>query len=212
MARVAVYHMDGKTAQELSLPDDVFGVATNPVLLQQAVVAQMANRRKPLAHTKTRGEVSGGGKKPWRQKGTGRARHGSIRSPLWRGGGVTFGPRNNRNFSLKINQKARRRALCMALSQKVTGKQFIVVDDLKVDQPKTKIIAAMLKALPLGNTFLLVLPGKNAALEKAARNIPHMKTIFANNLNVVDVLGTQSMLVALPAVDTIVKTFTRKTS
>ncbi len=147
--KVKVYNTKGETVGEQELDPQIFGVKINPVVVQQAVVAQQANARAPIAHTKGRGEVRGGGKKPWAQKGTGRARHGSIRSPLWRGGGITFGPTKFRNFSIKINKKAKRAALLMALSDRAQDQKIILLDKLELEKPKTKIAFAVLQNLKL---------------------------------------------------------------
>src|SRR3989338_5627406 len=149
MAKVNLYNKTGQTVGEINLDPALFEVKADKALVHEAVVAQMANSRVVLAHTKDRGEVRGGGKKPWKQKGTGRARHGSRRSPIWIGGGITFGPNAWRNFALKINRRARRKALFMALSDKVASQAFVVVDALTVAQPKTREVASMLQALPL---------------------------------------------------------------
>ena len=132
-----LYNQAGEIINQVELPDQVFGLKINSDLLYQAVMAQLGNSRQVLAHTKGRSEVRGGGKKPWRQKGTGRARHGSIRSPIWKGGGVTFGPTKERNFSKTINKKMKRKALFMALSSKVTDQQLMVFDHLSIEKPKT---------------------------------------------------------------------------
>lgn len=136
--KIDLYNQLGEIVGKVNLPDSVFGVEVDANLIHQAIVAQMANSRRTLAHTKSRSEVRGGGIKPWRQKGTGRARHGSSRSPIWVGGGVTFGPTKNRNFTKKINKKAKRKALSMTLSSKLEDKQFLVVDDIKLKESKTK--------------------------------------------------------------------------
>jgi len=154
----------------------------------------MANSRQVVAKTKDRGEVRGGGRKPWRQKGTGRARHGSIRSPIWRGGGVTFGPTTDRVFSRKINKKMKRKALAMVFSGKLRDNELIILDDLKIDKPKTKLMIDFLskffKNLGIGNyrSALLVLPKKEENVIRASRNIPKFNVIAANSLNVVDIL------------------------
>ena len=157
MARITLYTKDGSSKGELLLDDALFGVKINPALVHEAVVMQTANARSPIAHTKTRGEVAGTGKKPWKQKGTGRARHGSRRSPIWIGGGITFGPRNDRNFSLKMNRKARRKALAMVLTDKLISERFIAVDDLGVEEGKTRQLVKTLAYLPLtGKKTLIV--------------------------------------------------------
>ena len=201
MAKVPVYNAEGAKAGTMDVPDEIFGVKIDPRLVQQAVVTQLANRRKPKS------EVRGGGRKPWRQKGTGRARHGSIRSPLWRGGGVTFGPRSNRNFSLKMNQKARRRALFMTLTDKAENKQLVILDGLSIEKPKTKTLVSLFKKLPLHSSILFVLPEKRESIQKSARNISHVSVIRADSLNVVDVLRHRGMVVLKKSVEVIGSTY-----
>src|SRR3989339_1186928 len=147
--KATVYNMQGTKVKELELAKEIFGVQVNPHIMSQVIVAQQANARKVIADTKDRSEVRGGGRKPWRQKGTGRARHGSIRSPLWRGGGITFGPTNERNFSLKINKKAKRKALLMCLSDKAKNERIILVDNLELAEAKTKKFFQILLNLKL---------------------------------------------------------------
>lgn len=181
--------MKGEKVEKTSLPEEIFGVETKEHLIYQAVVTQLTNRRKPVAHTKNRGEVSGGGIKPWRQKGTGRARHGSIRSPLWVGGGVTFGPNSERNFSKKINKKMRKKSILMALSNKLVSNRLILMDKISFPQIKTKKAIEWLNNMPIeeGN-ILLVLAQNDQNIKKSTANIPYLETIMANSLNVVDVL------------------------
>lgn len=145
--KVKVYNQQAEVAGEMELSSKVFGMKANPALVHQAVVTQMANERKVIAHTKTRSEVRGGGKKPWAQKGTGRARHGSSRSPIWKGGGVTFGPRNDRNFKMRINKKMRQKAMLMALSDKVASNHLIILDKFLITEFKTKIFNQILVSL-----------------------------------------------------------------
>ena len=149
MPKATVYNISGEKVEELELNSKIFGLKISPELVQQAVVVQQANARQILANTKDRGEVRGGGRKPWRQKGTGRARHGSIRSPLWRGGGITFGPTKNRNFSLKINKKAKKKALLMTLTSKAINQKIILLEKLEIDQAKTKNFFGILQNLRL---------------------------------------------------------------
>src|SRR3989339_379080 len=159
MARVTLYSIDGSKKGELTLEDSLFGVKVNPALVHEAIVAQTAGSRTAIAHTKTRGEVAGTGKKPWKQKGTGRARHGSRRSPIWIGGGISFGPRNDRNFSLKMNKRAKRKALAMVLSDKVAQDRFVAVETLTLQNGKTKELAFLLKNLPISKKkTLIILP------------------------------------------------------
>lgn len=145
--KINVYNQKGESVGEMKLSDKIFGVKANEVLMHQVVVAQMANKRQVLAHTKGRGEVRGGGRKPWRQKGTGRARAGSSRSPIWKGGGVTFGPKKDRNFSKNINKKMRQKVMFIILSDKVKSESLVVLDGLKMGEYKTKAFDGMLKGL-----------------------------------------------------------------
>lgn len=205
---VDTYNQEGKKIGQTRLPSEVFGVKFNPNLVHQVAVAQAANRRQAIAHTKTRGEVSGGGRKPWRQKGTGRARHGSIRSPLWRGGGITFGPTKERVFKQKINKKMRRKALFMVLSAKAKEGELVVLDDLKLEQPKTKLMAQILKSLPVGSSScLLALPTTDKTLIRASRNIPKVRPMLARDLNVLDLLSYKYLLMTKEGIKVIKETF-----
>lgn len=208
MAKVNVYNQEGVVVGELALDASLFDVAADPVLVHEAVVAQQANSRQVLAHTKDRGEVAGTGKKPWKQKGTGRARHGSRRSPIWVGGGITFGPTSERNFSLKMNRKARSKAFAMVLSDKVANSAFVAVDSLVLGGSKTKSVAALLKKLPLvGKKTLIVLEPSNTAVVRASRNLPRVSTISATSLNVVDLLASDCVLTSKEAVEVLTKTY-----
>lgn len=210
MAKVALYNSEGKQTGELELDAALFGVPANPALVHEAVVAQQANARVAYAHTKDRGEVRGGGKKPWKQKGTGRARHGSRRSPIWIGGGITFGPRSDRNFSVKMNRKARRTALAMVLSDKVSADCFIAVEAIDAEGAKTKAISSLLGKLPTaGKKTLVVLEPGNGQAARAAQNIPNISTLPADSLNVVDLLAHDCVVVTKNAVDVIQQTYKR---
>ncbi|PJE76636.1 50S ribosomal protein L4 [Candidatus Uhrbacteria bacterium CG10_big_fil_rev_8_21_14_0_10_48_16] len=201
MVRVKLYTTDGKTKGELTLDESLFSVKVNAALVHEAVVAQTSNGRKAIAHTKTRGEVAGSGKKPWKQKGTGRARHGSRRSPIWIGGGITFGPRNDRSFGVKMNDKARRKALAMVLSDKVTHERLIAVDQLLLEEGKTKQLVEVLNNLPTsGKRTLIVTTPENKTVSRAARNLQEIETIPANTLNIVDLLRFDYVLITEPAV------------
>jgi len=210
---VKLYNQNGKEVGKTELPSEIFEVPLNPDLIHQAVVTQLANRRQPWAHTKTRGEVRGGGRKPWRQKGTGRARHGSIRSPIWIGGGVTFGPRKERKFSKKINKKMKRKALLMVLSGKAKDKEIILLDKLELAQPKTKEMIQVMKNLKkatgqdLDKGVLIALPKKQENIILAVRNIPKVETIGADSLNVVDVLRYKYLLMPKEAIEVIRSNF-----
>ena len=206
--KAIVYNQEGKEVGQALLPKEIFNVSVNPDLVHQVVVSQMANRRQVLAHTKGRGEVRGGGRKPWRQKGTGRARVGSIRSPLWRGGGVTFGPTKERVFKKKIPKKMRRKALFMVLSGKVKNNLLILLDKLKLDQPKAKLMAEIFKKLPCKNeSSLIALPELNKNLILAARNIPDIETIQAKDLNALDLLSFKYLIMPKEAIKLVKETF-----
>ncbi|MFZ6035756.1 MAG: 50S ribosomal protein L4 [Patescibacteria group bacterium] len=207
MHTVPVYNQTGSKVGDVTLEDTLFNVKVKPLVVQQAIRTIQANRRQPIAHTKDRSDVRGGGKKPWRQKGTGRARHGSSRSPLWIGGGVTFGPTKERNFSLKMNRKAKRAALFMGLTDKAQDKKIVVLDTLSLPSIKTKMLADMLKKLPVKKTVLLILPSVDQAVIKSARNIPSLTTIQASSLNIEAILKHEYMLLPQASLDTLKKTF-----
>lgn len=207
--KVDVYNQEGKAVGNIELSAKVFGVKPNPGLIEQAITTILANRRQVVAHTKTKGEVRGGGRKPWKQKGTGRARHGSIRSPQWKGGGVIFGPRSNRNFTVKMNIVSKRQALLMSLSDKAMSERVTVVDNLDLTATKTKAFVAMLKALPHQKKNLVVMPTTNMHVIKSSRNIPGVTIIRADSLNTYDVVNHQQLIVAQDALPVIEKTFTR---
>jgi large subunit ribosomal protein L4 len=207
-----VYDQNGKVVSQTRLPSEVFGLKPNPDLIHQVVVSQMANRRRVIAHTKDRGEVRGGGRKPWRQKGTGRARVGSIRSPLWRGGGVTFGPTKERIFKKKINKKMKRKALLMALSAKAGSNLLILLDKLPVvlteNKPKTKLMQKVLSRLPAKEkSTLIVLPKIDKNLILASRNLPGVETIQAKDLNLLDVVSFKYLLMPKESIKVIKETF-----
>lgn len=205
---INVFNLKGETVGTVDVPERIFGVEPNEGLVHEAVVAQMVNARAVIAHTKDRGEVRGGGRKPWKQKGTGRARHGSRRSPLWSGGGVTFGPTSERVFGVKMNRKARRKALYMVLSDKVAHERFVVVDDFAFEVPKTSVMASALKALPQASgRTLLVVDAANRAVRLGARNVPMTETIAPNSVNVVDVLKATRMVISKSDLDILVKHF-----
>ena len=204
-----VYDVEGKEVSSVKLATEIFNVKMNPNLVYQVATSQMANRRKVIAHTKDRSEVRGGGKKPWRQKGTGRARHGSIRSPLWKGGGVTFGPTKARVFKKEIPKKMRRLAFFMVISAKAQNSFLILLDKLKIEkfaqdpqgptgQVKTKLtksMAEILKKLPCRNeSCLIALPDMDKNLILATRNLPDIQTIQAKDLNCLDLLSFKYLL------------------
>ncbi|HOX96977.1 MAG TPA: 50S ribosomal protein L4 [bacterium] len=207
MLKVNVYNVKGEVVREKELNDKSFGMVPSVALVHQVVEAQLANSRYPFAHTKTRGEVSGGGKKPWKQKGTGRARAGSTRSPLWVGGGTTFGPRNEENLTKKINKKMKVRALYMCLADKINDKNFLLLDQLELSAIKTKEMLQALKNLPVQKKVLLVLPKQDQKIVKACDNLPNVKVILADSLNCVDILNYNTVLVLEAAVEVIEKTY-----
>jgi len=200
MPKISVYNQEGKSVGEVSLSDKIFGVKPDAALVHEAVVAAQANARRTISSTKTRGEVRGGGKKPWAQKGTGRARQGSSRSPQWVGGGITFGPTTARNWSMKINKKVKQKALFMALSDKLNEKNLVVLETITTDPAKTKTVAAMMKHLPVGKTSLLISPASNPALLRMVRNLPNVTLVTANTVNLLDVLAHRSIVFLKDAV------------
>ncbi len=198
MATVSVVNMEGKEVGTIELNDAVFGVEVNEHLVHLAVVQQLANLRQGTQKAKTRSEVSGGGKKPWRQKGTGHARQGSIRAPQWKGGGIVFAP-VPRDYSFKLNKKEKRAALKSALTSKVQDNKLIVVDELKLDEVKTKKFAEVLGNIKAVKA-LVVTEEKNDNVILSARNIPGTKTTVADNMNVYDVLNAGTVVLTKAAV------------
>ena len=209
--KVAVYNQKAEPVGEIELNAKIFDVKPSLHLMAEAVRVQQANARKGLAHTKTRGEVSGGGRKPWKQKGTGRARVGSTRSPIWRHGGVTFGPRSTRNWELKINKKAKTKALFMSLSDKAKDGKLFVIDSIKLEPVKTKefvkLLGAIDKVHKLGKKQLFLMPRKHDELVRASRNIPFFMPILASSLNIVDVMSADNLVVLKDALAVIEKTY-----
>ena len=201
MAKVAVYNMEGKEVDSIELNDSIFGVEINEHLVHMAVLQQLANNRQGTQKAKTRSEVRGGGRKPWRQKGTGHARQGSTRSPQWTGGGVVFAP-VPRDYSFKLNKKEKRAALKSALTSRVDENKFVVVDELKLDEIKTKKFAEVLKNLQVEKA-LVVLNEMDKNVIASAANIPTVKTAQTNELNVFDVLKYDTVVVTKSAVATI---------
>ncbi len=200
MPTVSVYNEQGQRVGEIALSEAVFQVKPDPALIHEVTLAQRANARRAIASTKTKGEVRGGGKKPWRQKGTGRARQGSIRSPQWIGGGITFGPTSERNFSVKVNKKTKRKALFMALSDKVAHEKMFVLESLSTTPTKTKHAVTILGKLPLEKKVLLVAPASTPLLMRMVRNLPSVNLVTANSLNLTDVLSARSLVFLKEAV------------
>ncbi|MFA6215032.1 MAG: 50S ribosomal protein L4 [Patescibacteria group bacterium] len=232
MIKANVYNTSGEVVKELELNPAIFEVKVKPELVTQAIITLQANSRQVLAHTKDKSEVRGGGKKPWKQKGTGRARHGSIRSPLWRGGGITFGPTKERNFSIKMNKKANRKAILMGLSDKAANDRIILVDKIELTAVKTKKFFEILRNLNLRSkkklnkkddkikidakdkkkkesekSILVVMPKKDQNIWRAAKNISKLNLILADSLNVLDIVKYQYILMSVDSIAEIEKTF-----
>ena len=201
MANVSVYNMEGKEVDKIELSDAVFGVEVNEHLVHMAVVAQLANKRQGTQKAKTRSEVSGGGRKPWRQKGTGHARQGSTRAPQWTGGGVVFAP-TPRDYTIRLNKKEKRLALKSVLTNCVNENKFIVLDELKFDEIKTKKMQAVLDALDVSKA-LVVLNENDTNVVKSASNIANIQTALTNTINVYDILKYNTVVVTKDAVKTI---------
>ena len=198
MANVTVYNIEGKKVGTLELSDAVFGVEINNHLVHMAVVQQLANKRQGTQSAKTRAEVSGGGKKPWRQKGTGHARQGSIRSPQWKGGGVVFAPKP-RDYSFKMNKKEKALAIKSALTSRVKEEKFVVLDEISFDEIKTKKMKTVLDNFKLEKA-LVVLDKKDETVSLSARNLPKVRTVLANSINVYDILKYDTMVLTKDAV------------
>ena len=194
MPNVSVFDMNGKKVSDLALAESVFGIEPNAYAMHLCVVNYLANQRQGTQSTRTRSEVSGGGKKPWKQKGTGRARQGSTRAPQWTHGGIAHGPKP-REYGFSINKKVRRLAMKSAFSSKVAAEELVVLDDLKLDAIKTKEVAKVLAALETGKKVLVVLPENNDVIYRSARNIAGVKVSTVNTLNVYDILNCDTMLV-----------------
>jgi large subunit ribosomal protein L4 len=208
--KIPVYNQDGKETKDMVLPKDIFEVKFNADLVHQVAVSLMANKRQVSAHTKNRSEVRGGGRKPWRQKGTGRARHGSNRSPIWRGGGITFGPRNDTIYAREIPKKMRRKALLMVLSQKAKDNRLVVLESIESENAKTKQMAKSLGSLPCKNqSTLIALPKYDKKIFLASRNIKKTSIDDARNLNVLDLLNSKYLLITKDSIKTIEDTFVK---
>jgi large subunit ribosomal protein L4 len=201
-----IYTIEGKKAGTLTLPENIFGLKWNPDLVHQVVTSMQSNARRPIANTKTRGEVRGGGKKPWRQKGTGRARHGSRRSPIWVGGGITHGPRAEKDYSKKVNQKMRQKALLVTLSRKFHDGEIIFIDSLQMQEPKAKIAKDFLSAVVKAgfhvdkkkNAALIALPSADRNTAKSFSNFSNIETATVSNLNPVSILSSKYLIIANP--------------
>ena len=201
MAKVSVYNMEGKEVETIDLSDAVFGVEVNEHLVHMAVVQYLANKRQGTQKAKTRAEVSGGGRKPWRQKGTGHARQGSIRAPQWKGGGVVFAP-TPRDYSFKMNKKEKRAALKSALTSRVQDNKLIVIDELKFDEIKTKNFKAVMDNLKVAKAYV-VLKDNDEKVVMSARNLPNVQTALTNTINVYDVMKGGTIILTKDAAKTI---------
>ncbi len=205
MPKVSVYKKDGEKTGQMNLKNEIFGVEVNEAVMHQVVVAQLANRRQGTQSALTRSEVRGGGIKPWRQKGTGRARAGSSRSPIWTKGGMTFAVKP-RDYSQKVNKKVRKLAIQSALSMKVSDNDIIVLEDLALDAPKTKIMAEILKGFDVKKA-LIVTPAKDDAVVRAAGNIQGIKTLTADTVNVYDLVNYDKLIITKDAVKKVEEVF-----
>lgn len=215
--KIPLYNQQAEKIGEVEVSSQIFEVKPSQHLMAEAVFVQQSNARKGLANTKTRGEVSGGGKKPWKQKGTGRARAGSTRGPIWRHGGVALGPRSNRNWEKKINKKAKTKALFMSLSDKVKHNKLVVVDSINLPAPKTKEFLGVYKNFQknlaeLGKKHLFLLPKQDDNLMRASRNLPGIKPTLASSLNIVDVLKADSIILLQDSLPVIEKTYLKTNS
>ena len=199
MPKIEVYDINGKKVKEVELKNEVFGIEPNEAVVHSVLVNFLANQRQGTQSTKTRAEVRGGGKKPWRQKGTGRARQGSIRAPHWVGGGIALGPKP-RSYSYKLNKKERRLAIKSCLSSKVIENELTVVDKFEFNEIKTKEVAKMLNNLKLEGKTLILLPEKNEIIQKSARNIKGVKTLSVNTINAYDLVNYKNLVVTLDTV------------
>ena len=210
MLKTKVYNLEGKETGELKLDEKIFGVKIRPSVVQQVVEAILANRRQVLAHTKQIGEVRGGGKKPWKQKGTGRARHGSRRSPLWVGGAVTFGPTKERNFTKKVNQKVKQKALFMVLSDKFNNEKLTVVEKLEIPSRKTKDLLSALSKFKLDDKKTLIgIEKKDENTQTSSKNLKTVKVIPVTSLNVYSLLKYENLVLTKESIEKISKHFNK---
>ena len=208
MTKTKIYNLKGETSKNKTLNSSIFEVKENPILLSEVIVSQMANKRNAISNTKTRGEVSGGGKKPFKQKGTGNARAGSTRSPLWIGGGITFGPRKNRSYEKRINSKVKTSAIKMILSKKAQEKKLIVLESFELKEISTKKVREIFEKLPIEEgKILVVLPKMDANIELSMANIPYVKLSKTVNLNIFDLLKYNYLVTTVEGLNEIEKIF-----
>lgn len=208
--KISVYNLEGKEVKKMEISEAVFGVKKNDDLVHQVSVALMANKRKVLAHTKTRGERAGSGRKPWKQKGTGRARVGSVRTPIWKKGGIVFGPRSNRNYTKKINKKMNAKAIVIVLSGMFQDKEIVVIDKLDIKGKKTKEMANVLKNLELKGKTLIAFNDKEKGLRIASRNIKNVENILTSQLNVLDMLNNKCLLLSVDSIKELERKYDKK--
>jgi large subunit ribosomal protein L4 len=209
MNKAKLFNLAGEEKGEVKLNSKIFDIVLSPKLMHQVVVAYANNSRTVYAHTKGKGEVRGGGKKPWAQKGTGRARHGSIRSPLWRGGGIIFGPRAQVSYGQKINKQMKKKAMFMALSDKASNNQILALEELSIDKPQAKTVAKFLKAVKL-NSVLFVIAKMDKNIVGSVRNLSKTNVMSANSLNAFDVLKYKNIIFTQDALQEAEKVFLKK--
>ena len=208
--KTKIYNLSGKEVGDIELSEEIFNTKINSEVVHQVYVQQMNNQREPWADTKGKGEVRGGGKKPWQQKGTGRARHGSIRSPIWKGGGVTFGPLTDRNYKTKINKKTKRLAIRMCLTDKAQSGNLLVLENLNFSDAKTKQFAATLKSLPIkSKTFLVLTADKDAAILRMTKNLKNVSVLMAKDSNVLSLLQKGAVVTTVDGVKKIETVFAK---
>jgi large subunit ribosomal protein L4 len=207
--KINVYNIEGKKVEEMELSDLVFGISKNDDLVHQVAVSLSANKRESIAHTKTRGERAGSGRKPWKQKGTGRARVGSVRSPIWKKGGIVFGPRSERNYKKKINSKMNVKAILSVLSGKAKDKEIYIVDKMELPDKKTKEMARVIKNLKISGKVLAVFGKKEKESMLASRNLKNTQNIFSDQLNVLDMLSSRNMLISKESIKQIEKKYSK---
>lgn len=205
--KTKIYNIEGKEVGQLEVSERIFNVPANEDLIHQVAVAQMANSRESIADTKDRGEVRGGGKKPWKQKGTGRARHGSSRSPIWKGGGVVFGPTSDRNYSKRVNKKMKAKALFMVLSEKFKNNKILVVDSFSVEKPSTKKMLDMLGKLSIKTKALMALDQRDDNVMKSVNNISNISLIASDSVNVIDLMKNDVLIINSKGVEKLEETY-----
>ena len=211
MLKVNVYNLEGKKVEDMELSSEVFELKNNDELLHQAYVAILSNQRQVLAHTKDRGERAGSGKKPWKQKGTGNARVGSVRTPVWRGGGIVFGPTKDRNFKKDINKKMMRKAILLALSAKAKSEEIIILDKMEFPEKKTKKFAEVIKNLKIKGAALIGFSEKEKDFQLCSRNLKKSDNIMTSNLNVFDIMNHKNLVLSKESVKYLEKKYSKDT-